>query len=98
MYKLILLFSTELTVHHHLYDVAMEHRQQIVETLADFDEDIANHVLNDLPHMELSATQLAHAIRQPTLDNKLVPVLCGSAARNSGKKNDCLNNIKWLFK
>ena len=81
----LIYYSKQLSEDHSLYKVAMDARRQLVETLADYDETIANHVLNDYPHTELSASQLIQAIRQPTLDNQIVPVLCGSAAKNTGK-------------
>ena len=67
-----------------LYEQAMNARCKLVETLADYDEEIGDHVLNDLPHTDLTASRLVRTIRTLTLNNTLVPVLCGSAAKNTG--------------
>ena len=56
-------------------------RSQMVETLADFSDPIAESFLAG---EELEAETLRTAIRAATLENNLVPVLCGSALRNAG--------------
>ena len=56
-------------------------REQVVETVADFDEDVARRFLDD---ESVPADLLRKALRQATLDLNVVPVLCGAAFRNKG--------------
>ena len=56
-------------------------RLMLLEKLADFDEDIMEKYLDDVP---VSASELYGALRKATLSLDLVPVLCGSAFKNKG--------------
>jgi elongation factor G len=56
-------------------------RLMLLEKLADFDEDIMEKYLNDVP---VSASEMISALRKATLSLGLVPVLCGSAFKNKG--------------
>ena len=62
-------------------DQAAAQREQLLETLAEADDDIMEAYLAEEP---ISADELRAAIRRSTIDLKLVPVLCGSALRNKG--------------
>ena len=64
-----------------LADRAEEYRQKLVEELAENDEAILTDFLNGDP---ISEEGLRAAIRQATLDMKIVPVLCGTAFKNKG--------------
>ena len=64
-----------------LADRAEEYRQKLVEELAENDEAILTDFLNGDPIPEEG---LRAAIRQATLDMKIVPVLCGTAFKNKG--------------
>ncbi len=64
-------------------DIAEEKRSELVETLADFDEDI---MMAYLEEEDVPADMLRKAIRKATLDVEFFPVLCGSAFRNKGVK------------
>jgi elongation factor G len=64
-----------------LRDAAAEAREQIVETVADFDEDVAQRYLGDEP---VPADVLRKALRRATLDLHVVPVFCGASFRNKG--------------
>jgi elongation factor G len=64
-----------------LRDEVSHARERLVEAAADFDEDVAHRFLDDQP---ISADQLRKAVREGTLEQKLVPVLCGSAFKNKG--------------
>ncbi|MES2615847.1 MAG: elongation factor G [Bdellovibrionota bacterium] len=57
------------------------HRQELVENLADFNDELANAVLEDLP---VSADLLKTALRSAVIAMKIVPVFLGSAFRNKG--------------
>jgi len=64
-----------------MQELVTQAREELVEAAADIDEDVAHRFLNDQP---VSAEHLMKAIRAGTLQQKLVPVLCGSALRNKG--------------
>ncbi|MBW1684951.1 MAG: elongation factor G [Deltaproteobacteria bacterium] len=64
-----------------LMSAVAEARELLVEAAADFDEDIAQRFLDD---QSISADQLRKALREGTLQRKLVPVLCGAAFKNKG--------------
>ena len=56
-------------------------RLNLLEKLADFDEEIMEKYLNDLP---VTSTEITRAVRRTTLALQIVPVLCGSAFKNKG--------------
>lgn len=58
-------------------------RELMIEACADFDEDIMALYL-DGKSDEVTPKQIHRALRAGTLQNKIVPVLCGSAFRNKG--------------
>jgi elongation factor G len=64
-----------------LREFAEEHRVHMLEALADYNDELLHHYLetHDLPN-EL----VRRAIRQGTLEDRITPVLCGSAYRNKG--------------
>ncbi|MFC2038019.1 elongation factor G [Chloroflexota bacterium] len=61
--------------------VAREHRENLLEQLAEWDDGIMEKYLEG---EEISAGELRQALRGATLRGELVPVLCGSALRNKG--------------
>jgi elongation factor G len=56
-------------------------REEIVEVLADFDEEIATLFLEGEP---VSEALLRRALRKHTIALDVIPVLCGSAFKNKG--------------
>ena len=56
-------------------------RLELIEALADFDEDIAESFLMD---EDPGLDTITSSIRKFTLANEIVPVLCGSAFKNKG--------------
>jgi elongation factor G len=58
-----------------------EHRQTLIENLAELDDQI---MLLYLDGQGISASQIKAAIRRLTISNCIVPVLCGSALRDKG--------------
>ena len=56
-------------------------REQMIEKLAETDDDLAMRYLEG---EELSTAELRAVLRRATLDGKVVPVLCGTALRNKG--------------
>jgi elongation factor G len=67
-------------------------RLMLLEKLADFDEDIMEKYLNDVP---VAASEMYRALRKATLSLDLVPVICGSAFKNKGVQPllDCVINF-----
>jgi elongation factor G len=64
-----------------LVDQANEHREKLLETLADVDDDV---MIKYLEGEELSAEEIKAGIRRATISSKANPVLCGSAFKNKG--------------
>ena len=64
-----------------LVDLVAEKRELLIETIAETDEALT---VKYLEGEEITRQELQSALRQATLDNRLVPVLCGSALRNKG--------------
>jgi len=64
-----------------LADEAAEARQNMIETLADVDDEFAEIYLDG---GDLSVDVIKAAIRRSTLEAKLNPVLCGTAFKNKG--------------
>ncbi len=64
-----------------LRELAETHRHELVEAVADHDEDIMIAFLEDEP---VDAEVLRAAVRRATLDNSITPVLLGSAFKNKG--------------
>ena len=65
----------------HLADVVRERRAELVEALAEVDDEIGELFLEDA---EPSEEQLKAAIRRQTIANAFVPVFMGSAYKNKG--------------
>ncbi|MDO8722906.1 MAG: elongation factor G, partial [Syntrophales bacterium] len=63
------------------FSQANEHREKMVETLAEVDDDLAEKYLRG---MDISDGEIKASIRQATLSLKVVPVMCGAALRNKG--------------
>jgi elongation factor G len=64
-----------------LLDKATQKREEMIEAVADTDDDIMEAYLSEA---EIAIKALNQAIRKATIDLKLVPVFCGSALRNKG--------------
>ncbi|MDR0915559.1 MAG: elongation factor G [Endomicrobium sp.] len=64
-----------------LIDIAVKMHDNMIELLADYSDDIMNNFMNG----KISTiTQIKQAIRNSTLQIKLIPLLCGSAFKNKG--------------
>jgi elongation factor G len=64
-----------------LLDEARKHREEMVEAIADTDDEL---MVKFLEGEEISVEELQAALRKATIAGKLVPVLCGSALKNKG--------------
>jgi elongation factor G len=58
-----------------------KYRHGLIEGLSEFDDVIMNLYLDGA---EINASDIKAAIRRVTLENKAIPVLCGSALKNKG--------------
>ena len=71
------------TIPEDIRERAEEMHDALIEACADFDEQIMAKYL-DGQLDQVTAEEIHLALRKGTLDNKIVPVLCGSAFRNKG--------------
>ena len=62
---------------------AKKYRTELIESLCDFDDDLAMKYLDG---EEPSVEEMKQAIRKATLSVKFYPVLCGTAFKNKGVK------------
>jgi len=62
-------------------ELAAEYREKLVESVSENDEEL---MMKYLEGEEVTEEEIVNALRQGTLDNKMVPVLCGSAYKNKG--------------
>jgi len=64
-----------------LMDLAEEYHEQMVETAAMSSEELMDSYLEE---GELTVSQIKAALRELTIANEIVPVMCGSAFKNKG--------------
>jgi elongation factor G len=75
--------ATEIEIPDYLMDTVEEKRMELIETVAELDEDL---MMMYLEGEEVDADTLKSAIRNATLSVQFFPVLCGSAFKNKGVK------------
>jgi elongation factor G len=71
----------DLPVPDDMVDAANEYRERLLEAVADVDDHLLEQFLHDEP---LDPQAVMAAVRQATISNKMVPVLCGSSFKNKG--------------
>lgn len=64
-----------------LKEKAAEYREKVIEAAAEMDEEL---MIKYLEGEELTEEEIKRGLRKGTLENKIVPVLCGSAFKNKG--------------
>ena len=64
-----------------MMDQAQEYHDALWEAAAELDEDL---MMKYLEGEEITAAEVKAAIRKGTIENQIVPVLCGTAYRNKG--------------
>ncbi len=64
-----------------MVDLANEWREKMVEAIASTDDDL---MMKYLEGEEISVDELKAALRKATIDNAIVPVVCGTSYRNKG--------------
>ncbi|KUY80341.1 elongation factor G [Burkholderia cepacia] len=65
-----------------LVELAHEWREKMVEAAAEASEELLEKYLHD--HESLTEDEIKAALRQRTIANEIVPMLCGSAFKNKG--------------
>ncbi len=60
---------------------ANEYREQLLEAIAEQDEEIMNKYLEG---EEITTEEIKRCLRKGTIDNKIVPVTCGTSYKNKG--------------
>jgi len=76
-----------------LAEVAAEWREQLISTLFDFSDELAEMALGELP---IPVELIRKAIRQATIARQVVPVLCGSALDCIGVQ-PVLDAVAWYL-
>ncbi|MEY8764972.1 MULTISPECIES: elongation factor G [Clostridium] len=71
----------EVAIPDNLKDKAEKYRTQLIEAVAELDEDL---MVKYLDGGEITQEELVVAIRKGTIANEFVPVLCGSSYKNKG--------------
>ncbi len=64
-------------------DKAEEYRANLLEKVAELDDDLMERYLEN-EGTDFTAEEIKKAIRKGTIDNKFVPVCCGTSYRNKG--------------
>ena len=73
----------EIEIPSDMLEKAKEMRNQLIETVADYDEEL---MIKYLDGEEIGAEELKKAIRKGTLDVTFFPLMCGDALSNKGVK------------
>src|SRR5438105_8412109 len=64
-----------------MYDAVEEWRDKLLEQLALLDDDLAHRYLEG---EDIGTDEIRKALREATIDARVVPIFCGSALRNKG--------------
>ncbi len=64
-----------------MMDLAREYRSRLLDACADIDDEVMELVLDE---KEVPQDMIRRAIRRGTIENRLVPVTCGTSYRNKG--------------
>ena len=72
----------EIPVPEDLVDVVAEWREKLLEAVAEYDETLMEKYFED--PASITEQEMINAVRGAVLDNKFVPMMCGSAFKNKG--------------
>ncbi len=64
-----------------MMELAQSYREQMLECVADIDEEIMMMILEE---QEIPEEKIRAAIRKGTINNQMIPVVCGTSYRNKG--------------
>ncbi|MGI5840465.1 MAG: elongation factor G [bacterium] len=73
--------SEETEIPDEMADLAAKYREEMLEAIADYDEELMRKYLEG---EAISEEEIIAAIRKATISLKLIPVVCGSSYRNKG--------------
>lgn len=73
--------SEETDVPEDMLELVTEHREKLLEAVAEFDEEL---MLKYLEGDQLTSEEIKGALRKAALAVKIIPVLCGSSFKNKG--------------
>lgn len=74
----------QIEIPEHLKDIAILKRHQLIEAVADYDEELMMEVLEG--NLDISPERLKQAIRKATITSEFFPAVCGTAFKNKGVK------------
>ena len=72
----------EIPIPEDIKDTVQEYRQQLIENIAEYDDDLLIKFFDD-PE-SITEEEMINAIRAAVCDMKFVPMMCGSAFKNKG--------------
>jgi len=72
----------EVDIPEELIEEAREHREKLLEAVAEFDDTLLEKFFEDSE--SLTEREILDALREATIANKVVPMMCGSAFKNKG--------------
>ena len=72
----------EIPVPEDLVDIVAEWREKLLEAIADYDDTLLEKFFDDPD--SITEDEMINAVRGAVLDNKFVPMMCGSAFKNKG--------------
>ena len=72
---------TDTSVPADMKDLIVRHRAQLIEAVAETDEHLTEKFIEG---KDISASEIAKALRAATIKGIVVPVLCGAAFKNKG--------------
>ena len=64
-----------------MMDLAQEYREKLLDSLADFNEELMEMILME---EEIPVEMIKKTIREATIANEIVPVVCGTSYKNKG--------------
>ncbi len=73
--------------------LAEEYRAKMVESICETDDDLMDKYFNE---EEITVEELRAALRRATIDNKVVPVCCGTSYKNKGVQKLLDNIIEYM--
>ncbi len=75
--------TTVIPIPNHLVEIAAKKREELIELLADYDDDLLMKIIEG---EEVTVDQIKKAIRKGTLSVQFFPVFCGTSFKNKGVK------------
>ncbi len=72
----------EVPVPEDMMEEAREHREKLLEAVAEFDDTLMEKFFEDSE--SLTEREILDALREATIANKVVPMMCGSSFKNKG--------------